>query len=132
MRKLVLMKKFMKTYVGKGLHLVIKERAGSFRVHTIEIMQKTDESCPVAGLPVGDYFLHLLAADGQGKDVSIVCDWSDDLLKSLLANYKEAKDAQYTQITMFQDPLSSSPNKWLLTWGTQPKQQKKDPIRYIS
>jgi hypothetical protein len=137
------MKKFMQNFVGKGVHLVIKEKEGNFRVHTIEIMQKTDESCPVKDISVGDYFLHLVAVNRQGSEASIVCNWSDDLLKSLMANYKEVKDAECSQITMFRDP-SGDENKWLLTWGNQDqagnasgqmvKRQtpKKDPIRYIS
>ncbi|MCW3983174.1 MAG: hypothetical protein NWE96_04180 [Candidatus Bathyarchaeota archaeon] len=140
MRKLTLMKKFMQNFVGKGVHLVIKEKEGNFRVHTIEIMQKTDESCPVKDISVGDYFLHLVAVNRQGSEASIVCNWSDDLLKSLMANYKEVKDAECSQITMFRDP-SGDENKWLLTWGNQDQTssqpakrqpQKKDPIRYIS
>lgn len=132
MKKLTLMKKFMKQFVGKGFHLVIKETEGSFKVHTIEIMQKTDDSCPVENLPVGDYFLHLVATSQQGSEASIVCDWSDDLLKNLLSSYKDAKDAQFNQVTMFRDPVSGDPNKWLLTWGDKPAKRKKDPIRYIS
>lgn len=132
MKKLTLMKKFMKQYVGKGLHLVIKEKEGSLKVHTIEIMQKTDDSCPVMNLPIGDYFFHLVATNQQGNEASIVCDWSDDLLKNLLSSYKDAKDAQFSKVTMFRDPLSGDPNKWLLTWGDEPAKPKKDPIRYIS
>ncbi len=133
MKKLTLMKKFMKDFVGKGVHLVIKEKEGTLKVHTIEIMQKTDNSCPVEDLAIGDYFLHLVAATPQGVEASIVCDWSDDLIKNLLANYKEAKDAEFSQVTMFRDPLSGDPNKWLLTWGNEHNEKKKkDPIRYIS
>jgi hypothetical protein len=141
MKKLTLMKKFMKEYVGKGLHLIIKEKEGTLKVHTIEIMQKTDDSCPVGELPVGDYFLRLLATDPQGDEASVVCDWSDDLLKSLLSNYKEAKDAECSEIMMFRDPISKDPNRWMLAWGNAQSTQnspdqvapkKKDPIRYIA
>ncbi len=132
MKKLTLMKKFMNDFVGKGLHLTIQEKEGSFNVHTIEIMQKTDDDCPVEDLPIGDYFLHLVARNPQGSEASIVCDWSDDLLKSLLSNYKEIKDAQYSQVTMFRDPLSKKSNKWLLTWANEKRKPKKDPIQYIS
>ncbi len=141
MKKLTLMKKFMKNFVGKGLHLVIKETDGSFKVHTIEIMQKTDDTCPVEDLPVGDYFLRLVATNPQGNEASIVCDWSDDLLKSLLSNYKEAKDAECSEVMMFRDPLSKDHNRWLLAWGNaqtagkshlQSAPKKKDPVRYIS
>lgn len=130
-KKLTLMKKFMKDFVGKGFHLVIMEQDGSFKVHTIEIMQKTDDTCPVTDLEVGDYFLHLVATNPQGREASIACDWSEDLLKNLLSSYKDAKDAEFNQVTMFRDPRGGDPNKWLLTWGTRHIQQK-DPIRYIT
>jgi hypothetical protein len=140
MKKLTLMKKFMQNYVGKGIHLIIKEKEGNLKVHTIEIMQKTDETCPVKNISVGDYFLHLVAINPQGGEASIVCDWSDDLLKSLIANYREIKDAECTHITMFKDPSSCDANKWLLTWGNEgqinvrntPQKPKKDPVRYIT
>lgn len=134
MRRLTLMKRFMQNFVGRGIHLTIKEKDGKFRVHTIEIMQKTDDTCPVKDIPIGDYFLHLVAINRQGNEASIVCNWSDDLLKSLMSNYKEAKNAQYSNITMFRDPLSNDGNKWLLTWGSDfdADEQKKDPIGYIS
>jgi hypothetical protein len=141
MKKITLMKKFMKEFVGKGLHLVIKEKEANFKVHTIEIMQKTDDSCPVQGLPIGDYFLHLLATSPQGEEASIVCDWSDDLLKSLLSNYRDAKDAECSEVMMFRDPISKDLNRWMLTWGNRQTAQKdlhqvatknKDPIRYIA
>jgi hypothetical protein len=141
MRKLTLMKKFMKEFAGKGFHLIIKEKEANFRVHTIEVMQKTDDSCPVEHLPIGDYFLHLLATDPQGDEASIVCDWSDDLLKNLLSNYKDAKDADCSEVMMFRDPISKDPNRWMLTWGNgqsvqnsphQTAPKKKHPIGYIT
>jgi len=134
MKKLTLMKRFMKNFVGKNFHLIIKDKDGTFKVHTIEIMQKTDETCPVKDITVGDYFLHLLATNPQGNEASIVCNWTDDLLKNLMTNYKNAKDADYSQITMFKDPMSEDTNKWLLTWGDEPKEPEQiyTPIRYIS
>jgi len=134
MKKLTLMKCFMKNFVGKNFHLVIKDKDGTFKVHTIEIMQKTDETCPVKEITVGDYFLHLLATSPQGNEASIVCNWTDELLKNLMTNYKDAKDADSSQITMFKDPSSEDANKWLLTWGDEPKEpgQTYTPIRYIS
>ncbi len=134
MKKLTLMKQFMKNFVGKSVRLVIKEKEGTFKVHTIEIMQKTDHTCPVKELPIGDYFIRLGATSLQGDNAYIVCDWSDDLLKSLMANYKEAKNAEYPEITMFRDPLSGNSNRWLLSWGDNargPSEPKKDPIGYI-
>ena len=132
MKKINLMKKFMKNFVGKGFHLIIKEKDETFKVHTIEIMQKTDSTCPVKDVSIGDYFLHLVATNPQGNEASIVCNWTDELLKDLMANYKDAKDADFSQITMLKDPLSNESNKWLLTWGDNKEEQKTDPIRYIS
>jgi len=138
MKKLTLMKRFMKNFVGNNLHLVIKDQDGAFKVHTIEIMQKTDESCPVKEITVGDYFLHLVATNPDGNEASIVCNWTEDLLKNLMTTYKDAKDADSTQITMFKDPQSSVANRWLLSWGSQEtsagikKSPKNDPIKYIS
>ena len=132
MKKLRLIKQFMKNFVGKSFHLIIKERDGPFKVHTIEIMQKTDNTCPVKEIPIGDYFLHLVATNPQGNEASIVCNWTDELLKDLMANYKDARDADFSQITMFKDPISNDSNKWLLTWGDNKIEQKTDPIRYIS
>ena len=141
MKKLTLMKKFMNEFVGKGVHLVIKEKEGNFKVHTIEIMQKTNDTCPVEDLPIGDYFLHLLATNPEGNEASIACDWSDDLLKNLLSSYKNANDAESSEIMMFQDPTSKNSNRWMLAWDNEqlakniPPESaphKNDPIRYIS
>ncbi len=131
------MKKFMKSFVGNDFHLFIQEKDGNFKVHTIEIMQKTDNTCPVKEIPIGDYFIHLVATNSRGNEASIVCDWSEELLKNLMDNYKEARDAQQSHITMFRDPFSGDANKWLLSWGNDPRvgnqeTQKNDPIRYIS
>jgi hypothetical protein len=117
MKKLTLMKQFMKNFVGKNFHLIIKDIDGNFKVHTIEIMQKTDDSCPVKDIMIGDYFLHLRATNPQGKEASIVCNWTDELLKNLMNNYKDAKDANYSQITMFRNPQPEDANQWLLSWG---------------
>ncbi len=132
MKKINLMKKFMKNFVGKRVHLIIKEKNETLKVHTIEIMQKTDNTCPVKEVPIGEYFLHLVATNPQGNEASIVCNWTDELLKDLMASYKDAKDAEFSQITMLKDPLSNESDKWLLTWGDNIEEQKKDPIRYIS
>jgi len=136
LKRITLMKQFMRNYVGKGLHLVIKDKDGMFKVHTIEIMQKTDDTCPVKEIPVGDYFLHLVATNSEGEDASIVCNWTDELLRNLMKNYKDAKDANSSLITMYRDPLSNEPNQWLLTWGAvregRKGDRKGDPIRYIS
>ena len=86
----------------------------------------------VKDISIGDYFLHLVATNPQGNEASIVCNWTDELLKDLMANYKDSKDADFSQITMLKDPLSNESNKWLLTWGDNKEEQKNDPIRYIS
>jgi hypothetical protein len=118
MNKIDLMQQFMSTFVGNNFHLLIREKEETFKVHTIEIIQKTDDTCPVKEIPVGNYFLHLVAADQHGTDASIVCNWTDELLQNLLNTYKEVKDADFSQITMYRDPFSGNPNKWLLLWGS--------------
>jgi hypothetical protein len=118
MNKLDLMQQFMNTFVGNHFHLLIKEKQDTYKVHTIEIIQKTDETCPINEIPVGSYFLHLVAADQHGNDASIVCNWTEELLQNLLSTYKEVKDADFSQITMYRDPFSSEPNRWLLLWGS--------------
>ena len=134
MNKLELMQNFMNTFVGKNFHLLIKERQSTFQVHTIEIMQKTDNTCPIKEIPIGDYFLHLIATDSQGNDASMACNWTEELLQNLLDTYKEAKDADFSHITMCRDPLSNDHNKWLLVWGNNGEEQAKvsSPIAYAS
>ena len=118
MNKLELMQQFMSTFVGNDFHLLIKEKSNTFKVHTIKIIQKTDNTCPIKEIPVGSYFLHLIASDQHGNDTSIVCNWTEELLQTLLNSYKEAKDAEYSHITMCRDPFSNDPEKWLLLWGS--------------
>lgn len=123
MSKLELMEKFMNTFVGSG-----------FLVHTIEIMQKVDETCPVKNIPVGDYFLHLLATDQHGEEESMVCNWSQELLRNLLENHKLAKEARKKQIVMFRNSVANDPNSWMLAWGNreQPKTMQPAQIAYVS
>jgi len=118
MNKLDLLQQFTNTFVGNNFHLLIKEKEDTFKVHTIEIIQKTDNTVPAKEIPVGDYFLHLIAADQHGNDASIVCNWTEELLQNLLNNYKEAKAANFSHITMHREPFSSDPNSWLLLWGS--------------
>jgi hypothetical protein len=118
MDKLDLMQQFMTTFVGNNFHLLIKENHETFKVYTIEIIQKTDNTCPIKEIPVGSHFLHLIAADQHGNDTSIVCNWTEELLQSLLNTYKEVKGADFSQITMYRDPFSGDPSKWLLLWGS--------------
>ena len=118
MNKLILLQQFTRTFVGNNFHLLIKEKADTFKVHTIEIIQKTEDTCPVKEIPIGDYFLHLIVTDQHGNDASIICNWTEELLQNLLNTYKDAKDANFSQITMYRDPFSSDPNNWLLAWGS--------------
>jgi len=134
MTKLELMEKFMNTFVGNGFHLIIREGGNSFQVHTIEIMQKLDETCPVKDIPIGDYFLHLIVADQHGEEASVVCSWSEELLQNLLENHRLAKEAGQMQIIMFRNPMTNDPNNWLLAFGSseQPKTMQPTQIAYIS
>jgi len=134
MKKLELMEKFMNTFVGNGFHLIIREKGNSLLVHTIEIMQKVDETCPIKDIPVGDYFLHLLATDLQGEEASTVCNWSQELLRNLLENHKLAKEMGQKQIVMFRNPIAKDPNSWMLAWGNcgQPKTVQPAQIAYVS
>jgi len=132
MSKLELMKRFSSAFVGNGFHLIIRENRNSFLVHTIEIMQKINETCPVKEIPIGDYFFHLVAESQLGKEASIVCNWSQELLQNLLENYKSAKEAGHTFIEMFRNPMTNDPNNWLLTWGNLKEQPKPVQITYIS
>ncbi|MCS7125079.1 MAG: hypothetical protein NZ932_06695 [Candidatus Bathyarchaeota archaeon] len=114
MNKLEIMEKFMYTFVGNGIHLIIKEQDNSYLVHTIEIMQKVDESCIVKEIPVGEYFLHLGAVDKHGQEASIICNWSPELLQNLLENSKMAKEAGCSSIIMFREP---STNNWMIVFA---------------
>jgi hypothetical protein len=122
----------MQNFVGKGFHLLIKDKDGTFKVHTIEIMQKTDDACPVKEIKVGDYFLHLLATSQRGNEASIICNWTEELLQNLMNSCKDAKDAEFSHITMCRDPVSNDANKWLLTWGNDLEGHKASTIPYIS
>jgi hypothetical protein len=119
MNKIELMQQFTNTFVGKNFHLTIRENQGTFNVHTIEIIQKTDDTCPIKEIPVGDYFLHLIATNQYGNDASLLCNWTEELLQNLLGAYKEAKEADFTRITMCKDTLSGNPDQWLLLWGNE-------------
>lgn len=133
MSKLELMEKFMKTFVGNGFHLIIREKENSLLVHTIEIMQKVNETCPIKDISVGDYFLHLLATDLHGAEASITCNWSQDLLQNLLENYRVAKEAGQKEIAMFRNPTTNDTSDWMLAWGNreQPKTMQPAQTAYV-
>lgn len=132
MEKLKLMENFMNAFVGNGIRLIIKEQNCSFLVHTIEIMQKTDETCPVKEIPVGDYFLHLITVDQHGNEMSLVCNWSLELLQNLMENFKAAKEAGCSRIVMFKGPVTNGSENWMIAWGSCEEQLKTTPIPYIS
>jgi hypothetical protein len=134
MSKLELMEKFMKTFVGNGFHLIIREKENSLLVHTIEIMQKVNEKCPIKDISVGDYFLHLLATDLHGAEASIACDWSQELLQNLLKNHKLAKEAGQKKIAMLRNPMTNDTSDWILAWGNheQPRTMQPAQIAYVS
>jgi hypothetical protein len=132
MSKIEIMQQFMNTFVGKDFHLIIKEKEGTFQVHTIEVIQKTDDTCPVKEIPVGDYFLHLIATNQYGNDASLLCNWTEELLQNLLNAYKDAKEADFSHITMCRDTLSADPSKWLLLWGKDLFEFPTESNEYVS
>ncbi len=132
MGKLDLMKQFMNSFVGKGLHLLIKEENSTFQVHTIEIMQKTDDTCPVREISIGDYFMRLKATTEEGNEAAIICNWTEELLQNLMNDYKDARDADASSITMYRDTITNDPNRWLLIWGPNPERLKTKKLPYIS
>lgn len=130
MNKLELMEKFMNTFVGNGFKLIIKEQNDSFQIHTIEIMQKVDETCPVKEIPVGDYFLHLIATDQHGEEASLICNWSLELLQNLLESSKAAKEAGCSHVVMFRNPMGSK-GDWLISWGNPEGQPRSTKVTYV-
>ncbi|MGQ9461037.1 MAG: hypothetical protein ACUVRA_07395 [Candidatus Bathyarchaeaceae archaeon] len=136
MGKIDLMTKFMNAFVGNGFHLLIKDYENSFSVHTIEIIQKIDDSCPVKDIPIGDYFLRLLVTDENNREASILCNWSEKLLQNLLDQHLHAKEAGCNKIVMFR-ASPNDPNNWLLTWGDgtidsqSETSQRPQPLGYI-
>ena len=136
MSKFDLMKQLMSTFVGNGFHLVIKDHENCFFVHTIEIIQKIDDSCPVKEIPVGDYFFRLLVRDKKEREASILCNWSEHLLQNLLDQHVYAKGAGAKEIVMSKDSSNGS-DHWLLTWGNGSKSkvskgsERTGPLAYI-
>ena len=116
MSKIDLMNEFMNTFVGNGFHLIVKDDENRFLVHTIEIIQKIGDSCPVKEIPVGDYFLRLLVRDEKDREASILCNWNEQLLQNLLDQHVHAKEAGYDKIVMLR-ASPNGPNNWLLAWG---------------
>lgn len=130
MNKLELMEKFMNTFVGNGFKLIIKEQNNSFCIHTIEVMQKVDETCPVKEIPLGDYFLHLIATNQHGEEASLICNWSLELLQNLLESSKAAKEAGCSHVVMFRNPVDGQ-GDWLISWGNHEEQSKTAKVTYV-
>jgi len=117
--KLELMNRFMKTFVGNGFYIIIRQGERYLIVNSIGVVQKTDESCPIKEVPVGDYFFRLLARDEDDLEVSLLCNWSEQLIQNLLDNYALAKSAGFREILLYKDSSPSNPNSWFIVWGDQ-------------
>ena len=136
MEKLDLMKNFASTFVGDDFYLIIKSNDTSVLIHTIEIIQKTDESCQVKDIPIGDYFFRILAVDVDKRQAYILCNWSEQLLQNLLTQRLRAKEAGFNKITMTKESPDDSDN-WVLMWGdillnsSKEKLRKSSQLKYI-
>jgi hypothetical protein len=134
MNKLDLMKDFASTFVGDDFYLIIKSGDTGVLVHTIEIIQKTDDTCKIKDIPIGDYFFHILAVDVDNRQAHILCNWSEQLLQNLLAQRIQAKEAGFNKIIMAQEKPADS---WVLMWGDtaensyKEKLQKSLQLKYI-
>ena len=71
------------------------------------------------------------ATSHEGNDAAIICNWTEGLLQDLMNTYKDARDADFSHITMCRDTITNDPNRWLLIWGNEHKQQKINTIPYI-
>jgi len=117
--KVELMKRFMRTFVGNGFYLIIREGERDLIVYSIGIVQKTDESCPIKEVPVGDFFFRLLARDEDDLEVSLLCNWSEQLIQNLLDNYALAKRAGFREIMLCKGPSPGNSNSWFIVWGNE-------------
>ncbi|MFQ5712314.1 MAG: hypothetical protein ACE5GD_11135 [Candidatus Geothermarchaeales archaeon] len=117
--KVELMKRFMRTFVGNGFYLIIREGERHLIVNSIGIVQKTDESCPIKEVPVGDFFFRLLARDEDDLEVSLLCNWSEQLIQNLLDNYALAKRAGFREIMLCKGSLPDNSNSWFIVWGNK-------------
>ena len=135
MNKLDLMKNFASTFVGDDFYLIIKSGETGVLVHTIEIIQKTDDTCQIKDIPVGDYFFRILAVDVYSRQAYILCNWSEQLLQNLLAQHSQAKEAGFNKIIMSKETPSAE--SWVLMWGDRvvnshiDKLDKPLQLRYI-
>ena len=115
MTKLDLMKDFASTFVGEDFYLIIRNDDASVLVHTIEIIQKTDDTCQIKELHIGDYFFRILAVDVNNNQAYILCNWSEQLLQNLLTQRLRAKEAGFNKIVMAKE--ASASDSWVLMWG---------------
>jgi hypothetical protein len=136
MNKLNLMKDFASTFVGEDFYLIIRSDNTNVMVHTIEIIQKTDDTCQIKDLPIGGYFFRILAVDANNNQAYILCNWSEQLLQNLLTQHIRAKEAGFNKIVMAKEPASAS-DSWVLMWGdailsNEELKQKSTKPYYIS
>ena len=117
MNKLDIMKDFASTFVGEDFYLIIRTDNTSVLVHTIEIIQKTDNTCQIKDIPIGDYFLRILAVDVDNRQAYILCNWSEHLLQNLLTQRLRAKEAGFNKIVMAKE--SPETDNWILMWGDE-------------
>jgi hypothetical protein len=115
MSKLDLMKDFASTFVGDDFYLIIKSGDVGVLVHTIEIIEKIDDTCQIKDIPVGDYFFRILAVDVNNRQAHILCNWSEQLLQNLLTQRTRAKEAGFNKIIMMRETPAA--NSWVLMWG---------------
>ena len=137
MNNLDLMKDFASTFVGDDFYLIIKSGEIGVIVHTIEIIQKTDDTCQIKEIPIGDYFFRILAVDVNNRQAYILCNWSEQLIQNLLTQRVRAKEAGFNRIIMTRESQNDA-NNWALMWGDRSinaddqKPQKKKSLNYIS
>ncbi len=135
MSKLDLMKNFASTFVGGDFYLIIRSGETGVLVHTIEIIQKTDDSCQIKDIPIGDYFFRILAVDVNNRQAYILCNWNEQLLQNLLTQRIQAKAAGFNKIIMARETPAA--DSWVLMWGDtaansyKEKLQKPLQLRYI-
>jgi hypothetical protein len=130
------MKDFASTFVGEDFYLIIRSDDTSVLVHTIEIIQKTDDTCQIKDIPIGDYFFRILAVDANNNQAYILCNWSEQLLQNLLTQRIRAKEAGFNKIVMAKEAASAS-DSWALMWGdailsNEELKQKNTKPYYIS
>jgi len=127
MSKIDLMKNFASTFVEDDFYLIIKADNTSVLVHTIEIIQKTDDTCQIKDIPIGDYFFRILAVDVDNRQAYILCNWSEQLLQNLLTQRLQAKEAGFNRIIMAKEtPRADS---WVLMWGDTTVNGRKEKLR---